>query len=150
MKFLVLLFALVALTGSPAFCQDLKPELKSEDVVIQNTFKNTMPNVQSIAVDERGQSVLAAKSVDLDDLSNVVAAKEQKRKARVEANRQSDLQYKAIPNKPSRWRHPAKRTDLWIDYHQDTMRKYRTRVLPIGQGIATVLGMGFAAGAAFR
>lgn len=140
MKNLFLLFALAGLlAGSPALCQELKPEMKSEDVIIQNTFK-TPATVQTIS----------AKPVDLDDLSNVVAAKEAKRKARAESNRVSDLQYKAIPNKPSRWRHPVKRTDLWIDYHQDSMRKYRTRVLPIGQGIATVLGMGFAAGAAFR
>lgn len=122
--------AFADVTIDPEQFPDLKPGIRSEDVVIQNTDAN--------------------KPIILDDVKTVVAQKEAKRLARIEANKKLDFEYKTIPNKPSKIRHPFKRADLWVDYHQDTFRKYRTRGLPAGQGVATVIGMAFSIAAALR
>lgn len=134
MKFLPLVVCL--LMASPALATEfeLKPALQSEDVVIQNTIAS--------------KPIIAA--IDLDEVKTVVAQKEAKRLARIEANKKMDIEYKTIPNKPSKIRHPLKRADLWIDYHQDSFRKYRTRGLPAGQGAATVIGMVFSICAALK
>ena len=118
---------------------ELKPAAKSEDIVISNTS-----NGRQIA------EVPNISRVDLEDTQNIVQKKETARLARIVMNKKQDAAYKMIPNKPSKIFHPLKRGDLWIDYHQDSFRKYRSRGLPAGQGAATVIGMVFSICAALK
>jgi hypothetical protein len=133
-------FLTVLLFASPCFADELPSRAApSEDVVIQTSVN--------------GQKIVAQpneRRINLEDVQNVVATKEKARVERIIANKKMDVAYKMIPNKPSKVFHPMRRADLWIDYHQDRFRKYRTRDLPVGQGAATVIGMVFSICAALR
>lgn len=109
-------FALVlASLGVPAFSTELRPAPASEDVVIQNTVSN----------------------------APIAKTKEDMRHEMQERDKKLDAEYKQLKDKPSMIRHPIKRADVWIDYHQDTYRKFHTRVLPATQFAGVMIGTGF-------
>lgn len=153
-----LLAVLFCICASPAFCQDLRP-----DVTVTNTVQNdpirqraenevlaeAVPKAPVVYPAAEPPPVLGpTKATDLLDVQTIVAKKEAQRAVMKEYNRKMDLAYKSIPNKPSMFWHPMKRSDLWIDYHQDRQRKFRTRDLPNAQMGGTVLGIIFSAIAA--
>ncbi len=104
---------------------DLKPSIPSDDIVIQNTVA--------------GNPVTPVTTSPADP----VKTKEEMLKAAHDRDVQSDAEYRKLKNKPSYLRHPIKRADLWIDYHQNTYRKFRTRILPATQFAGVMIGMGF-------
>lgn len=98
---------------------ELKPAIPSEEIVIQNTVANKP--IEPAAVKTKEESLKTSHDRDV----------------------QMDAEYKKLADKPSYLRHPIKRSDLWIDYHQNTYRKFRTRVLPAAQFAGIFVGMGF-------
>lgn len=157
----LLIAAAIILSASPAFADlhkdpeqydyELKPAISSEDVVIQNMAKTTDGFSKAIYPKAEPTPVLGpTKAADLLDVDSIVAKKAAQKKVMRDYNKKMDLAYKSIPNKPSMWRHPMQRGDLWIDYHQDRFRKFRTRDLPVSQMGSTVLGTIFSAVAAFH
>lgn len=92
---------------------------------------------------------------DQVEIKNVFKTSEQVEKTKLQmieersaANKKLDHEYKLLAAKPSWVRHPVKRGDLWIEYHQDTYRKFRTRVLPVAQFAGIFVGMGFSVASA--
>lgn len=167
MKRLALLLVLACFSIAPSFAQDLR----SEDIVIQNTVANDpirekaeqkvladalVPPQHFSATQVAGYPAAdpppvlgPTKADELLDVQHIVQEKEKKRAVMKEYNRKMDLAYKTIPNKPN-YLHFMKRMDLWTDYHQDRQRKFRTRDLPNAQMGGTILGTIFSAVAAFH
>lgn len=107
--------------------------------------------LNTVSTELNGQPVQTLQPVQpVTSAAPIESAKEAARRAEKARNRKMDLAYKALADKPSKFLHPFKRADLWIDYHEDQMRKYRTRTLPAGQGAATFIGMVCSLLAAFK
>lgn len=131
--------------------------MSSDDVVIQNAVNNGKefyvigdpPNTinngsgGAIAAANELNKVTAVAAGQTLDAKPIVKSRDADLKAAHDRDEKLNQEYKALKDKPSMFRHPVKRADLWISYHENKYRKFRTRVLPAAQFAGVFVGMGF-------